>query len=197
MYARKDKMHGQLPLFAAPASLPEGFRYQPDLISADEERMLVERIEDLPFKEFEFHGFLGKRRVVAFGWKYDYGERTLRRSDDIPDFLEPLREKAARFAGQPASALQQALVTGYGPGVSIGWHRDKPVFGEVIGVSLLSACVFRLRKKTGTTWQRSSLTVEPRSAYLLKGPSRTDWEHSIPSVERLRYSVTFRNFKAG
>jgi hypothetical protein len=101
MYARKDKMHGQLPLFAAPASLPEGFRYQPDLISADEERMLVERIEDLPFKEFEFHGFLGKRRVVAFGWKYDYGERTLRRSDDIPDFLEPLRERLRALPGSP------------------------------------------------------------------------------------------------
>ena len=88
-------------------------------------------------------------------------------------------------------------MTEYRPGASIGWHKDKAVFGEVIGVSLLAPCLFRLRRKTGTTWQRASLTVEPRSAYLLKGPSRTDWEHSIPGVESLRYSITFRNFKDG
>jgi alkylated DNA repair dioxygenase AlkB len=190
-------MHRQLTLFDAPASLPDGFRYRPSLISAHEERTLVETVRGLPFKEFEFHGFLGKRRVVSFGWKYDYGKRELRRSDDIPAFLEPVRDKAARFAGMPASALQQVLVTEYRPGASIGWHKDKAVFGEVFGVSLLAPCVFRFRKKTGTTWQRASLTVDPGSAYLLTGPSRTDWEHSIPGVESLRYSITFRNFKAG
>jgi alkylated DNA repair dioxygenase AlkB len=89
--------------------------------------------------------------------------------------------------------LQHVLVTEYSPGAAIGWHRDKAVFGDVIGISLLSPCVFRLRRKVGTTWERVSLTAEPRSAYLLRGPSRTEWEHSIPAVEALRYSITFRN----
>jgi alkylated DNA repair dioxygenase AlkB len=190
-------MHSQLNLFDAPAALPDGFRYRPNVLSADEESALIASIQHLPFKEFEFHGFLGKRRIVAFGWKYDFGRRELRRSDDMPGFLEPVREKAARFAGMSASAFQQVLVTEYRAGASIGWHKDKSVFGEVIGVSLLAPCVFRFRKKTGTDWQRASLIVEPGSAYLLQGPSRTAWEHSIPGVESLRYSITFRNFKDG
>jgi alkylated DNA repair dioxygenase AlkB len=92
--------------------------------------------------------------------------------------------------------LQQVLVTEYDAGAGIGWHRDKAVFGEVVGISLLSPCRFRLRRKAGTTWERVSLTAEPRSGYLLSGPSRTEWEHSIPEVDELRYSITFRNFRA-
>jgi alkylated DNA repair dioxygenase AlkB len=90
--------------------------------------------------------------------------------------------------------LQQALVTEYDVGAAIGWHRDKPMFGQVIGVSLLSSCRFRLRRKVGSGWERAALIAEPRSAYLLSGPSRTEWEHSIPAVDALRYSITFRNF---
>jgi alkylated DNA repair dioxygenase AlkB len=94
------------------------------------------------------------------------------------------------------SDLQQVLLTEYRPGVQIGWHKDRSVFGEVVGISLLSACTFRLRRKLGGQWERASIIVEPRSAYLLAGPSRTEWEHSIPGVPELRYSITFRNFKA-
>jgi alkylated DNA repair dioxygenase AlkB len=93
-------------------------------------------------------------------------------------------------------ALQQVLVTEYAAGASIGWHRDKAIFGEVIGISLLSSCRFRLRRRAGTSWERVSFKAQPRSAYLLQGPSRTEWEHSIPAVEALRYSITFRNFRA-
>jgi alkylated DNA repair dioxygenase AlkB len=194
-------MRPQLDLFRSPDTLPDGFRYQPDVLSAAEEAALVEQFRDLPFKEFEFHGYLGKRRIVSYGWKYDYGARQVRRSDDIPDFLKPARAAAARFAGMEPQAFQAALVTEYRPGAAIGWHRDKPEFGEVIGLSLLSPCLFRFRHKTGTTstattWQRASVTVAPRSAYLLQGPSREVWEHSIPGVESLRYSITFRNFRS-
>jgi alkylated DNA repair dioxygenase AlkB len=87
-------------------------------------------------------------------------------------------------------------VTEYRAGAGIGWHKDKAVFGDVVGLSLAAPCVFRLRRKTGSTWQRASLTIDPRSAYLLRGPARGEWEHSIPSVDRRRYSITFRNFKA-
>jgi alkylated DNA repair dioxygenase AlkB len=176
---------------------PEGFRYQADLLPEDEEQALVKEIETLPLKEFEFHGYVGKRRVVSYGWHYDFGERRLYKTDDIPGFLLPLRDRAAAFAGVPPEELAHALVTEYGPGAAIGWHRDKGVFGDVIGVSLLAPCVFRLRRKVESKWERYSLTAEPRSAYLLRGPSRTEWEHSIPDVDALRYSVTFRTLKAG
>jgi len=172
---------------------PEGFRYQADILPADEERELVERIRELPLKEFEFHGYVGKRRVVSYGWHYDFGERRLQDADEIPAFLLPLRERAAAFAGVAPGDLPHMLVTEYSPGAAIGWHRDKRVFGDVIGFSLLSPCVFRLRRKAGEKWERYSLTAEPRSAYLLHGPSRTEWEHSIPAVDSLRYSVTFRS----
>lgn len=185
----------QLALFKTAAALPEGFRYQPDRFSTDEEQRLLERVRQLPFKEFEFQGFVGKRRTVSFGWRYDFNDRSLQKAGDIPDFLLPVRELAAEFAGLEPAVLQQVLVTEYGPGAAIGWHRDKSVFGDVIGISLLSACRFRFRRKAGDGWERAALTVEPRSAYLLRGPSRTEWEHSIPGVDSLRYSLTFRTFR--
>ncbi len=177
------------------AAPPEGFRYQAEVVPAEEERELVERIRGLPLREFEFHGYVGKRRVLSYGWHYEFGERTLRRTDELPAFLLPLRDRAAAFAGVAAEDLPHALVTEYGSGAAIGWLRDKGVFGDVIGVSLLSPCVFRLRRRAGAKWERYSLTAEPRSAYLLRGPSRTEWEHSIPAVDALRYSITFRTLR--
>jgi alkylated DNA repair dioxygenase AlkB len=185
----------QLTLLGAGPELPAGFKYQPDVVSPDGERALLERIRQLPFKEFEFHGFVGKRRVVYYGWRYNFSERIVQKADDIPPWLLPLREAAAGFAVVEPSSLQQVLVTEYAPGAAIGWHRDKAEFGDVIGISLLSSCLFRLRRKAGAKWERASLEVEPRSAYLLRGPSRNEWEHSIPSVDALRYSITFRNFR--
>jgi len=177
-----------------PAVLPAGFRYHPNLISNDEERRLAKHIAGLPLKEFEFQGFLGKRRIVSFGWRYDFNGGGLQKTEDMPAFLLPVREQAAAFAGMPPERLQQVLLTEYKPDVQIGWHRDRSVFGEVVGISLLSSCTFRLRSKLGLKWERVSIDAEPRSAYLLSGPSRTEWEHSIPGVEALRYSITFRNF---
>ena len=187
--------HAQLSLFEPTQKLPEGFRYQPEILSSSEERALVPRIAGLPFKEFEFQGFRGKRRIVSFGWRYDFNRGQLQQTEDIPAFLLSLRERAATFAGMSPERLQQVLVTEYSPGAGIGWHKDRPVFGEVVGISLVSACTFRLRRKQGQRWQRVSMEADPRSAYLLAGPARTEWEHSVPAVEQLRYSVTFRNFK--
>lgn len=175
---------------------PDGFRYAPDLITPEEEVELLARIGELPFREFEFHGYKGKRRIVSFGWHYDYSTRELRQADEMPDFLLELRDMASQFAGVEPVELQHVLVTDYGAGSGIGWHRDKPVFGIVVGVSLLSPCVFRLRRQTGPRrWERVSLIAEPRSAYILSGPVRDEWEHSIPSVNSLRYSVTFRSVR--
>ena len=189
-------MSRELSLFDQPKTvLPPGFRYQPELLSPAEEHELIARLEHLPFREFEFHGFLGKRRTVSFGWRYDFNHAKLERMEAIPEFLLPLRDATAHFAGLDAAGFEHALVTEYSPGAAIGWHRDRSVFADVIGISLLSACMFRLRRKTGTTWQRAALTLAPRSAYVLQGAARTEWEHSIPAVETLRYSVTFRNRK--
>ena len=187
----------QAELFPDEPALPEGFKYQPDLLEVVEEQELARQIETLPFQSFAFHGFLGKRRVISFGWRYDFNDGELQKAEDIPPFLLPLRYRAAAFAGLAPGDLRHVLVTEYGPGAAIGWHRDKEVFDEVVGVSLLSPCDFRFRRKKGAKWERATVAMEPRSIYLLTGPARMEWEHSIPEMNRLRYSITFRSVRAG
>ncbi|HYD54634.1 MAG TPA: alpha-ketoglutarate-dependent dioxygenase AlkB, partial [Gemmatimonadaceae bacterium] len=196
----RERMPDQLDIFGAAApppapALPEGFRHAPDVIAREVEASLLAWMQELPFREFQFHGYVGNRRTVSFGWRYDFGEERLHRTDDMPAILLPVRESAARFAGLAPKTLQQALVTEYDAGAGIGWHRDKAMFGEVVGISLRTACRFRLRRRRDSGWDRVTLTAEPRSAYLLSGPARTEWEHSIPAVEELRYSITFRNLR--
>jgi alkylated DNA repair dioxygenase AlkB len=185
----------QADLFPGGQAMPEGFVYREKVISAEEERHVVERLALLPFAPFEFHGFLGRRRVVSFGWRYDYAGRQILPSAPLPEFLLPLRERAAEVAGLFAERLQQVLVTEYAPGAPIGWHRDKPMFQDVVAISFLAPCLLRFRRRLGDGWERRSLEVMPRSAYVLRGPARTEWEHSIPPLSALRYSVTFRNLR--
>ena len=175
--------------------MPEGFVYREDVLSADEERHFVDHMALLPFAPFEFHGFQGRRRVVSFGWRYDYAGRQIRPSPPLPEFLLPLRERAAQVGGLALESLQQVLVTEYAPGAPIGWHRDKPEFQDVVAISFLTPCLLRFRRRLPDGWERRSLDVMPRSAYVLKGAARTEWEHSIPPLSALRYSVTFRNLR--
>jgi len=188
---------GQLSFFEPLSSLPEGFAYRPELVSPDEEAELLAHFRELDFREYEFHGYLGKRRVVSFGLRYDPNVSAVVSTSEIPEFLLALRQKAADFASLAPGELQQALVTEYTPGAAIGWHRDRPAYRDIVGVSFGSPCRFRLRRKRAGSWERASLTVEPRSIYLLRGPARTEWQHSIPPAERLRYSVTFRSMRGG
>ena len=176
--------------------MPEGFRYRGGLVADAEERELACALAELPFQAFEFHGFLGKRRVVSYGWRYVFDGSGLEQAEPIPDFLLPLRARAAAFAGLDAAALEHVLLTEYEPGATIGWHRDRSVFGDVVGISLLTPARLRFRRKQGARWERAAIEVEPRSAYVLTGPARADWEHSIPAVESLRYSITFRTLRA-
>jgi alkylated DNA repair dioxygenase AlkB len=179
-------------------SPPQGFRYQIELLQPHEEQDLVDQLHELPLKEYEFHGFAAKRRVIYYGWQYDSGESKLKQTEPIPTFLHELRERAASFAGLAVKDLALAQAIEYKPGAAIGWHRDRGVFGDVIGISLLSACNFRFRRKSDPTrsgWERYSLIAEPRSIYLLRGPSREEWQHSIPGVETLRYSLIFRSLR--
>jgi alkylated DNA repair dioxygenase AlkB len=177
--------------------LPEGFRYRPELIGTVEEEALLSHVRELPFREFEFHGYKGKRRVVSFGWRYDFSARHLLKADNIPEYLLALRKAAAVFAGMEAGEFQHVMVTEYSAGAGIGWHRDKAVFGQVVGISLLAPCVLRLRRSVGEKkWERVNVLAAPRSAYFLSGEARSAWEHSIPQVDALRYSITFRNLRA-
>jgi alkylated DNA repair dioxygenase AlkB len=172
-------------LFPASQTMPAGFDYRREIIDRAEEATLVAEFATLDFAPYEFRGVQARRRVIAFG-----------RSPDIPAFLLGLRSKVAAFAGLPVNDLEHALVSEYTPGTPIGWHLDRPHYNTIVGVSLLSPATFRLRRRDGNRWLRSSQTLEPRSAYILSGAVRTDWQHSIPAVEALRYSVTFRTLRA-
>jgi|SRR4051812_23679254 len=188
---------GQLNLFAsAPVDdLPEGLAYAPDFLDEAEETGLVARLAGLPFRAFEFHGFEGKRRTVSFGLQYRFDGSGLHEAEPLPDWLLPVRDRAARWAGLAPEAIRHALLVEYAPGAGIGWHRDRPVFGDVIGLSLLAPARLRFRRKAGERWERKALVAAPRSAYLLRGPAREQWEHSIAPMADLRYSITFRTLK--
>ncbi len=182
-------------LFGTPELRPPGFRYEAEVISRAEEQRLLDAFEGLPFRPFEFHGFTGRRQIVSFGYRYDFSGQALRPADDFPDYLRDLRDRAGGFAGIDPAQFVHAMVTEYPAGAPIGWHRDRPEFGKVVGISLLSATTFRFRRRTGDGFERITHTVEPRSAYLLDGPARSLWEHSIPPVTERRFSVTFRTLR--
>jgi len=192
MARRRTAAAEQRDLFAPEPAWPAGFAYRADLIAPADEAALLQNLEALPFQPFDFRGFLAKRHVAWFGWRYDYAGGQLRDSEPIPPFLVPLRVHAAAFAGVEPESLQQVLINKYAPGAGIGWHSDKPMFGDVIAVSLAAPCTLRLRRKQDNGWERASVHVQPRSAYLLRGDARWGWQHSIPPVDELRYSVTFR-----
>ena len=174
---------------------PEGLRYQAAFLAEDEEQALLPEMAALPFRPFEFQGFLGKRETVSFGWAYRFDGTGLAEAAPIPDWLLPVRARAAEFAGLDPEALVQALVIRYAEGAGLGWHRDRPVFDDVLGVSLLSAAPLRFRRKQGEKWQRFTMEAEPRSLYLLRGPARTEWQHSLAPVAALRYAITFRSMR--
>ena len=177
--------------------MPEGFRYEEDIISEADEAALAKSLARLDLKPFEFHGHLGNRRVTSFGLRYDYARRAVKVTDEFPDFVADLRSKVAKFAGRKVDEFQQGGVNEYPPGAGIGWHRDKPQFGVIVGVSLLAPATMRLRRAEGTSWIRMSQRLEPRSIYILEGEARTAWEHSVPPVDALRYSLTFRTDAEG
>jgi alkylated DNA repair dioxygenase AlkB len=196
MARRRTAAAEQHDLFAPEPTWPAGFVYQEDFIVPADEADLLRNIEVLSFQPFDFHGFLAKRHVAWFGWRYDYARGKLGDSEPIPPFLLPLRTRAAAFAGIDPESLQQVLINQYAPGAGIGWHRDKAMFGDVIAVSLAAPCTLRLRRKQGNGWERASVHVQPGSAYLLRGEARWDWQHSVAPVNELRYSVTFRTLVA-
>ena len=191
-------MTEQLAFFARPSPEPEGLRYAADFVSPEAEQELIGHIAALPLQPFQFGQYEGKRRVASFGFSYDYTLRRLREAKPIADWLTATIKEVEAFGG-PETKIQQVLCTEYDVGVGIGWHRDKPHFDKVFGISLGSACRFRFRRRQGNKesgkWERFALQAEPRSIYLMDGEARQDWEHSIPPVEERRYSITFRTMR--
>jgi alkylated DNA repair dioxygenase AlkB len=174
---------------------PPGLAYRPGFLDAAEEAALAAHLAELPFQAFQFHGFEGKRRTLSFGWRYVFDGSGLQAGEPMPEWLLPCRDRAAAWAGLAPAALEHALLTEYAPGAGIGWHRDRSVFGDVVGISLLAPARLRFRRKAAGQWERTALLAEPRSAYILRGEARTDWEHSIAPMDSLRYSITFRTMR--
>ena len=182
----------QLTFFATQSSGLQGLWYERDFITQDEERQLIEQIRALPLAPFQFGAFEGKRRVASFGWRYDYSQQKLKEADELPAWVTPYSARIEAFAGLRPGEVRQVLCTEYEEGVGIGWHRDKPHFNEVFGLSLASACNFRFRRKVGEKWERFTLEAEPRSLYMMSGEAR---QLCIPPVETPRYSITFRTMR--
>ena len=172
---------------------PGGLLYVPDFVTGAEESELVAAVDDRPFEEVRMRGQAALRTVLHFGHRYDYDGWRLVRAEPLPASLAWLRARAAALAEVDPEQLDETLVTRYPPGAGIGWHRDAPLFGpKVVGVSLLAPCRMRFQRRTADVRRVHELALAPRSAYVLSGAARWSWQHSIPAVADLRYSITFR-----
>lgn len=171
-----------------------GLRTQAQFVSAEEEQELISHIDSLDMAPFRFQQWTGKRLSKSFGWHYDFQLGTVSRADALPDWLLPLRARAAAFAGLEHASLAQVLLLKYGPGAGINWHRDRPQFEHVLGLSLGAFANMRFRRKRAGRWERVTLPLDARTLYQLSGEVRHEWEHSIaPMTEGTRYSITFRS----
>jgi DNA oxidative demethylase len=184
-------LDGQPDLFADPG-LP-GLSQAAAIIAPDEEQTLIAWIDASPLSPFRFHQWQGKRLTATYGWSYDFDDGSFAPAEAIPDWLLPVRAKAAGFAGLPPAELAQALLIRYDPGAGIGWHRDRPVFEHVLGISLGAPATMRFRRRRGDGFDRASALLAPRSIYHLTGEARHQWEHSIAPMDATRWSITFRS----
>lgn len=173
-----------------------GYAYEADFLSAAQESELIGVIQTLPLTAAEYKQYRAKRRIVSYGGRYDFNEHELRAGEPVPEFLHPLRQRAAAWAGHPAEEFTHALIAEYSPGTQLGWHRDVPNFEVVVGVSLQSAARMRFRRYPPKPRERSiAIDLAPRSIYRLQGEARWDWQHSVPPTPGLRYSITFRTLR--
>ncbi|WP_298691571.1 alpha-ketoglutarate-dependent dioxygenase AlkB [uncultured Sphingomonas sp.] len=181
-----------LDLFDTPV-LP-GLSAAPDLVTPAEERALIAAIDATDLTPFRFQGWTGKRLTSSFGWHYDFDNQQVARAAPIPDWLRPIRARMADFAGLDPELLIQALLIRYDPGAGIGWHRDRPIYEHVLGLSLGAACAMRFRRRRADRgFDRATQPLAPRAAYHITGEARHEWEHSIAELAEPRWSITFRS----
>jgi DNA oxidative demethylase len=175
---------------------PAGLRYLPEVMTRQREQSLLTAVAGYEFQEVVLHGQPAKRTVRHFGVGYEYDSARVVPGDPLPPELLDLRTACAALVGLDPDRLAEALVTRYPPGATIGWHRDAPVFGStVVGVSLRSPCTIRFQRRVSGERRVFELALQPRSGYVLAGPARATWQHSIPPVPELRYSITFRTLR--
>ena len=189
---------GMLTLFPDESIFPAGFSYQEAFLSKEEEEALLIAIAGVDLHQFIFQGYEAKRKVASFGWDWNFETRTLAKGASIPDSFYPLVEKVSGHLAIPSGKIAELLVTEYEAGTVINWHRDAPPFDTIIGISLLSDCIFKLRpqqKELQTRQASRSLNVRRRSLYVMGGDARSEWQHSIAPVKSLRYSITLRTLK--
>ena len=180
-------------LFGTAQAIP-GLSVQENFVTSAEEAELIARLEEVDLTPFQFQGFEGKRLTHSYGWRYDFADQSFREAEPIPDWLLPFRSRAAAFSGLSADELIHVLLIRYDPGAGIGWHKDRPVFGRVVGISLGAPTAMTFRQRIASRqFRRVKLPLPPRSAYLLSGEVRHEWEHGIPAHQQLRYSITFRS----
>lgn len=180
-----------LDLFDAP--VVTGLSMRPGIIDTVEEAGLVARIDATGLSPFRFQQWTGKRMTRSYGWSCDFETGRFAAAEPIPDWLASIKERAAAFAGMAPDALSQALLIRYDPGAGIGWHKDRPVFEHVVGISLGSPATLRLRRRNQSGFDRAKADLAPRSTYHLTGEVRHDWEHSIAPIDTPRWSITFRS----
>jgi alkylated DNA repair dioxygenase AlkB len=186
-------------LFNIQPELPEGFHYYPDFITEDEETQLVTLIQQYPLKNMVFQGFEAKRKIMSFGYDYHFDTRNLTKGVPIPEEFNSIILKVAHQLNISEDSIQEILLTEYGIGHVINWHRDAPPFEKIAGISLLSDCTFKLRPYDKSKQNRASVnsfTVERGSLYMMEGEARQNWEHSISPLKSLRYSITFRTLQS-
>jgi alkylated DNA repair protein (DNA oxidative demethylase) len=177
---------------------PEGLVYVPDFVAVAEERGLAAWLDALDYREVVMRGRAAKRTVRMFGLDYDYASRDVLPAEPLPEPLVPLRDRCAALIEREPADLAQVLVSRYPPGAGIGWHRDAPTFGsKIAGVSLVGTCRMRFQRGAGDEREVAAVELAPRSAYVLSGPARWSWQHSIPATKELRYSITFRTLRRG
>lgn len=181
----------ELDLFG-PRTLP-GLSTSDEMVTPEEEAQLIARIDNEGLSPFRFQGWLGKRLTRSFGWSYDFETGRFAPAEPIPGWLQPLRSRAETFAGLSEGELLQALLIRYDPGAGIGWHKDRPVFEHVVGISLGAPTAMRFRRRGAKGFERVSVPLEPRAAYHLSGEIRHGWEHSIAEMAQSRWSITFRS----
>ena len=183
-----------LPGFSPAPALPDGFVYRPDVLSPAEERSARRKAARLELGAFEMRGFVARREVAYFGYAYGYDERAVKPGPPLPPFLVALRERAAALAGLAPEALVMAVVIRYPAGAGIGWHRDAPAFGTVVGLSLGAPARFQLREG-GPGGARREVLLAPGSGYVLARAARWGWQHHVPPLRAERYAVTFRTLR--
>jgi alkylated DNA repair dioxygenase AlkB len=174
---------------------PKGFAYRGNFLSSCEEEDLLNRFKELDFHAFDFHGYIAKRRIVEYGLEYDFSSRRASATESIPAFLSIYKERAAAWADLKPDEIVEAVITEYPVGAPIGWHRDVPQFEVIIGLSLKSSCRLRF-KPYKAEGKIVSVTLQARSIYVIRGEARWKHQHSIPAVNEVRYSVTFRTATA-